>query len=292
MNNPYRDWIQALQRWWQEGTRLPPAAPSSSSEPSPEPGRPRALFFAPHPDDETITGALALRLMREAGLQVVDIAVTLGSRKERRAARLAELRQACRQLGFGLELIAPEGLEGVTPQSRQADPARWQRMVQQVAQLLTRHQPRVLFCPHDRDSHATHSGTHYLVLDALREVAPSWDCHVIETEFWAPMEDPNLMVEVSPELLADLIAATTCHRGEIERNPYHLRLPAWMMDNVRRGTELIAGFGTAAPPFLFAQLFRLRRWAGNGWAPDVPAQKLLPADVPAGTLLGPETGSA
>lgn len=36
------------------------------------------------------------------------------------------------------------------------------------------------------------------------------------------------------------------HAGEVKRNPYHLRLPAWMMDNVRRGSEVIAGPGSEA----------------------------------------------
>ena len=55
------------------------------------PDAPRTLFFAPHPDDETIVGALALRLFREARLKVINVAVTQGSNKERQAERLVEL---------------------------------------------------------------------------------------------------------------------------------------------------------------------------------------------------------
>ena len=33
-----------------------------------------------------------------------------------------------------------------------------------------------------------------------------------------------------------------------------------MMDNVRRGAELVGGQGGAAPRFAFATLYRLRRW--------------------------------
>jgi hypothetical protein len=46
----------------------------------------------------------------------------------------------------------------------------------------------------------------------------------------------------------------------VKRNPYHLSLPAWMIDNVRRGGELVGGQGGAAPDFAFATLYRLRRW--------------------------------
>ena len=71
------------------------------------------------------------------------------------------------------------------------------------------------------------------------------------------------MVELSAQLLADLITALTFHVGELRRNPYHLSLPAWMIDNVRRGAELVGGQGGAAPDFTFAILYRLRKW-GNG----------------------------
>jgi hypothetical protein len=46
----------------------------------------------------------------------------------------------------------------------------------------------------------------------------------------------------------------------VKRNPYHLLLPAWMLDNVRRGTELVGGQGGVAPDFTFAALYRLCRW--------------------------------
>jgi LmbE family N-acetylglucosaminyl deacetylase len=37
------------------------------------------LIFSPHPDDECIIGGLALRLLREAKWNVINVAVTLGS---------------------------------------------------------------------------------------------------------------------------------------------------------------------------------------------------------------------
>jgi len=286
MNTPWLNWIRNLEAWWTEGNRLPLGPHPTTVPPTPlHPNAPCALFFAPHPDDESITGALALRLRNEAGLRIVNVAVTLGSHKQHRARRLAELRNACAVLGFDLELSAPEGFERVTPEARQSDPGHWNSLTIQVAELIRRHRPRVLFCPHDRDGHPTHIGTHHLVVDALQQLQPPWDGLVIETEFWSPMENPNLMVEISPEQLATILAATTCHVGEVQRNPYHLRLPAWMMDNVRRGAERIAGFGTAAPNFLFAQLFRIRRRKDHQWHPVRPAQNLLPATTSAATLL-------
>ncbi|MGA4643658.1 PIG-L deacetylase family protein [Limisphaera sp. 4302-co] len=285
MNAPYLDWIRKLEQWWAEGATLPhgPFPPSPPSPPKPD--APRALFFAPHPDDESITGALAVRLLHEAGLRIVNIAVTLGSRKEQRPRRLAELRHACAFLGFELELPAAEGFENVTPEARRTDPAHWHALTRRIAGLIQQHRPVVVFCPHAHDAHPTHIGTHDLVMDALRLAPPNWDCRVIETEFWAPMEDPNLLVEIPPELLARMMAATACHAGEVQRNPYHLRLPAWAMDNVRRGAERVGGFGSTAPGFLFGQLFRVRRAHRNEWLPAPPPQKLLPASLSAATLL-------
>jgi hypothetical protein len=73
--------------------------------------------------------------------------------------------------------------------------------------------------------------------------------------------DPNLLVESGIEDVGDLVAALACHVGEVRRNPYHARLPAWMMDNVRRGAELVGGRDEAAPDFTFATIYRLRQWS-------------------------------
>src|SRR5437764_12292741 len=80
---------------------------------------PKALFFAPHPDDETIIGGLALRLMREARMKVINVAVTQGSKKERQGERLSELRKACDYIGFDLITTGVNGLEGVNLQTRE-----------------------------------------------------------------------------------------------------------------------------------------------------------------------------
>ena len=87
----------------------------------------------------------------------------------------------------------------------------------------------------------------------------------METEFWGAMDTPNLMVESSENDLVDLLTALSFHVGEVQRNPYHVRMPAWMIDNVRRGGELVGGQGGAAPNFAFATLYRLRRWRNGAF---------------------------
>src|SRR5262249_13993252 len=110
----------------------------------------------------------------------------------------------------------------------------------------------------------THIGTHCLVIDALRLMPATFECFLVETEFWAAMSAPNLMVELGVNDVADLLAALSFHVGEVLRNPYHLRMPAWLQDNVRRGAELLGGQGGTAPDFEFATLYRVRRWRNGG----------------------------
>lgn len=262
---PYHQLVAEYSRLLKEGRTYPLGNFPPAPRPAIAPNAPKALFFSPHPDDECISGGLALRLMRQARMRVANVAVTLGSKKERQAGRFQELEAACHYLGFDLISTGPNGLERISAKTRQEDPSHWTACVSVIKTILQRHQPRVILCPHDRDWNSTHIGTHWLVTDALRQMPAGFECYLVETEFWGAMDDPNLMVEISAEDLADMIVATTFHVGEVKRNPYHLLLPPWMMDNVRRGGEVAGGQGGAAPDFAFAALYRLRRWR-NGKA--------------------------
>ena len=244
----------------------------------------RVLLFSPHPDDECLTGALPLRLLRERRMRIVDVAVTQGSNHERQGPRLEELTNACNFLGFELVTAAPGGLEHINPRTRAQDPMHWRAAVTVIADILDRQQPAVIFFPHEADSNSTHVGTHHLVMDALARQAPSFHCFVVETEYWAAMATPNLTVESSIDDVADLVAATAFHAGEVARNPYHVSMPAWMQDNVRRGSEIVGGQGQAAPDFSFATLYRLRRWRAGALEPAPPGRVLVAADDP-GSLL-------
>jgi LmbE family N-acetylglucosaminyl deacetylase len=282
--NPYHDFVSHYARLASEGKGYPLGGFPNCPRPTPAAGAPVALIFSPHPDDEVIIGGLALRLLREAGWNVINIAVTQGSNKARQAERLTELRACCDCVGFGLEQTAPGGLEKVNVGTREKEPAHWAQSVNAIVALLARHRPRAIFLPHDTDWNSSHIGTHHLVMDALRALPPDFTCHAVETEFWGAMATPNLMVEVTPGDLGDLITALTFHVGEVKRNPYHLTLPAWMIDNVRRGGELVGGQGGAAPDFTFATLYRLRRWRNGRLEPVLDGGRMLGATENAGIL--------
>src|SRR4051794_7147234 len=107
--HPYRHFVAETARLLREARACPhggyppaprpreaPPCPPGGSPPPPRPAlatdAPRALLFSPHPDDECITGALPLRLLRESGMRVIDVAVTQGGNKQRQEPRLDELR--------------------------------------------------------------------------------------------------------------------------------------------------------------------------------------------------------
>jgi LmbE family N-acetylglucosaminyl deacetylase len=236
---------------------------------------PTVLIFSPHPDDEVVIGGLALRLLREARWNVINVAVTQGSNPKRQTARYQELQACCDYIGFGLVPTAPKGLERINPKTRQIDADHWQNAVRVIADILAEHEPRAILFPHIQDWNSTHIGTHYLVTDALASLGSDVTCYTVETEFWGQNATPNLMVEISPQQLTDLITALTFHVGEVRRNPYHLTLPAWMIDNVRRGAELVGGQGGASPDFTFATLYQLRRWNRGTWETPCQGGRLL-----------------
>lgn len=209
----------------------------------------KAVMLAPHPDDECIVGLLPLRLREEQGFEIIVVPATLGSRPERREARERELRAACGCIGFKPRIpsTVKTGVAGA----------------EEIRALLEEIRPQAVFAPHSRDGHPTHRATHWLALEAMDKAGGAWE--VVETEYWHPLEKPNLMVSSSRDQLDALSGALRQHRGEMVRNDYADRLPAWMEDNVRRGAELVGGFGAAAPKIAYATLYRWRRRSGGKW---------------------------
>ena len=233
-----------------------PVADEAASGP---PANCEVVLCSPHPDDEALTGSLPLRL-RGAGAGVVNLAMTMGRDPHRREQRKHELSRSCRVLGFG-NLEVGSGL-GFTPQfSRNVseNDSSWQQMVDKFAQKLNDLRPQLIFFPHGNDAHPTHLAVHRLARQAALLYAhqAGQTLILVETEYWHPMRYPNLLVGVTTEEVARLVCAVSQHRGELARTPYHLLLPARFADNVRRGGELLEGFGGAAQPFLFGELYRL-----------------------------------
>jgi len=258
--NPYASIVRDYARSFRDGRAFPLGGLTPTPVAPPRAGAPRALIFSPHPDDECIIGGLALRLLRECGWDIRNVAVTQGSNRARQAERWTELQAACAFMGFGLIQTAPNGLEKITPRCRAEEPAVWAPMVGRIADIFCAETPAAIFVPHAADWNGTHIGTHHLVMDALATLGPDFRTTILETEYWGQMTRPNLMVEIGESDLTDLVSGVSFHAGEVRRNPFHLLLPAWMQDNVRRGSELVGGQGGAAPDFGFATLYRRCQW--------------------------------
>src|SRR4030081_1052931 len=166
-NNPYQAFVDSFARLLSEGEALGSAGLVRPTRPPIAAGAPTVMIFSPHPDDEVIIGGLPLRLLRGLRMNVVNVAVTLGSRIDRRAERWQELKNCCDYIGFGLVEPRPSALEGINLVTRQKDPQSWSSSVKAIADLLLEHRPSTIFFPHDDDWNKTHIGVHYLVLEAL-----------------------------------------------------------------------------------------------------------------------------
>lgn len=286
MSNPYLKFVLDYAKSLEQGAEFPLGGFAPPPRPARSSKAPKALIFSPHPDDECIMGGLPLRLLRELKWSITNVAVTLGSRQDRQLARLEELRQACGYLGFGLVQTSPRGLEQVNRKGREADPARWKASVAILADILQAQKPQVLFMPHEGDWNSTHIGTHLLVREAMESLGTGFRCRVVLTEYWAAMPQPNVMIESSVADVADLVTALSFHAGEVRRNPYHLRLPAWLMDNVRRGGELVGGQGGQPPTFPFATLYQVLNWSHGAFEPILSKGALISANDSLENLFG------
>ncbi len=273
MRNQFLDDVERFEALLHKAP-LDATTPSAQAQPlaATAPSAGVCMLVSPHPDDEAISGALAWRLRHEAGWRVINVAVTLGSRLDRRAQRWAEAQACCSELGF--ELLAAsgheaQGLEGITPDDAQRNTAPWQDAVQALRTLLETHQPRVLICPHALDGHKAHIATSLLTQQALQAWSPE-QVHLLLSEYWNTQMDPRLAVGLSAHQVAALMQGLACHAGEISRHPYHRLLPAWFADSARRGAERVNPPGSAALDFSFASLYGWRTWRSGAWHDAAP----------------------
>ena len=258
--NPYLEYVRRIQ----DGVAAAEELHVDPSNREPVFSESRVLLFSPHPDDECITGLLPLRLMQELGMEITNVAVTYGSNEARREGRREELANACSYLGWKRADCDKPGLVALEHDD--------------VVRILIEARPDIVFFPHEADWNSRHISTNRLLVGALESLPTDFSCTIVETEFWGAMDDPNLMVEGNAEQVAELVAATSLHVGEVARNPYHLLLPAWMQDNVRRGGELVGGQGGAVPDFSFATLYRLRKWENGGFVDALKEGTHVPCD--------------
>ena len=116
--NPYLRYVSSLAQLANDGKHFQLGGFPMPAHPPVAPDAPKALIFSPHPDDECIIGGLALRLQREAGYHVINVAVTQGSNKARQQGRWDELSEACRG----------ESCRAGVNSSRKCEPRNWRNL--------------------------------------------------------------------------------------------------------------------------------------------------------------------
>lgn len=258
---PWRAYVDGFVECLAAGRALPLPEAGVATPPAPSPlASAEVLLCSPHPDDEALTGALALRLLLEGQVRVMNLAMTLGSAPRRQAARRSELAASCQVLGFQMRVARePFGFALRGPAAVAPGSVTWQGMEDEMVGLLAKIRPRLICLPHDDDGHPTHVAVHHLVRQAVRRHVrqEGREVFLVQTEFWRPMRSPNLLVGIAPAEVATLVKALSRHAVEMARHPLHLQLPSRLMDNVRRGAELLGDSGGPAAPFAFGELHHL-----------------------------------
>lgn len=201
----------------------------------------KALILAPHPDDECLMSSVALRLQLENKAQVYAATLTLGSNTHRQQERRIEFNDSCQVLGFSPLVLEMD----------------WDQKLEELKDFVLKEKINFITSPHLKDHHPTHIKTGQLAHQLIKETR--FNGVFLETEFWGELEEPNLLVEVTEDIFTLQFNALTKHVGEVSRNPYHLRLAANLVDNVRRGAERVNVLGSSAPNFAFGNLYKLSR---------------------------------
>jgi LmbE family N-acetylglucosaminyl deacetylase len=252
MTDPYEDFVKRFA----EAANAPlpsllPATPPITGQ------RPMAMLFSPHPDDETFTGGLALRLWMEAAWQVANVPVSYGSDPRFQEKRRQELKLACGLLGFSLI----DSLCHSSPSSMSN---------QRVMTLLEEFKPEAILCPHAADDHPTHRRTHQMVTAALAEMDVNYTPYVIFTESYTNNKGANLLVALSHAHVARMVKAMCAHESQVERHPFHRRLPAFLMGKVAYRPPMVSRMKCDIADITFADLYQIHRRTGGRLVPQPP----------------------
>jgi LmbE family N-acetylglucosaminyl deacetylase len=230
------------------------------------------LHVSPHPDDELIGAPATLMALRDAGFEVLNLALGLGSEPRERGRRAAELAEASRRAGFGLLVAEPP----VALSAAGASPGAEEAAREHVAGALEQHAPALVVSPWAHDRHPSHELVGRAVRDALAASAdpPPWWTWGL----WAALAEPTLFVPFDDDRLAEIDSCLAAYAGEIERNDYRRLVAARASANAILGTETVFGFGSRARPGPYAELLselvhRAGRWLAG-------ARRMLDPDDP------------
>lgn len=223
-----------------------------------------ALHVSPHPDDELIAAPAALMHLRDQGMAVVNLAISLG-RPDQARRRRQELEEACRRAGFALRIADP-----LVPISRNDDMEFAEHAItDQVIDFINKQPVSVVISPWPGEKHHGHAVVGRGVQSALEQA--DGDHLWWMWSLWSDLPFPSLIVEYGEDTMNDIIYALEAHRGELERNDYRRLVKGRGMLQAVLGPELVFGFGSHNPTtYEYAQLLSEAYWAEGVWHEGQP----------------------
>jgi LmbE family N-acetylglucosaminyl deacetylase len=201
----------------------------------------RVLHVAPHPDDELLGSPATLLALADAGHDVVNLAVSLGTVQDR-ARREAELREASARIGFELRVCSPP-----IDISRDDDlPLAQARLTEE---LLGADAFDLLIGPSPHDGHHGHEVVGRAVLAAAeRRRVPVW-----LWALWSELPVPTILHPFERAAIERITDALSAYTGELARNDYRRLLAPRAEVTAVLGPERVFGFGAQGIPAPYAE---------------------------------------
>ena len=203
------------------------------------------VHVAPHPDDEALGAPAALLGLRDAGWEVVDLVVTLGSPAHHERRR-AEATAAAARAGYRLVVPEPPISEASELAASEA------RVTDLVADVVADTGAALVVSPSPHDGHPDHEVVGRAVAASLSRATspPVWWMWGL----WADLPFATLFVPEDERTMDEALAILDAYAGELERNDYRRLLRARAEMNAVLGAERVFGFGAAGHDAPYAEL--------------------------------------
>lgn len=175
------------------------------------------VVVAPHPDDDAIGCGGTICLHANKGDRVVVAYLSSGELGLKHLPRDAAWRIREQEAGRCSEILGVSAMHFLRHPDWYLD-TRVAAVAADLAPLLTREAPQLLYLPHEGETHPDHRAALSIVRAALRATgiaAPT----LLTYEVWTPLPDWYHVENVTPVMRRKL-AAIRCHESQVTQLPY------------------------------------------------------------------------
>lgn len=233
----------------------------------------RVLHVSPHPDDELVGAPATLLALRDAGHEVVNLALSLG-RPDDHHRRRAEVEDACRRARIGLIITEPPIAMSATDSRADAEErVRWQLSMA----LNGSEPPDLVIGPSPHDVHHAHELTGRAIRDVLAsrdDPPPPWWMWAI----WGDLPFPTIVTVFDDARQAEIDEALSAHAGEMARADHRVHVDARSRLTAVTAAEKVFGFGAPALSAGRAEVVTEAWWRDGHWVLGSP--RALDASAP------------